>query len=588
MPNRRRARTSTERTSARPTLPKAPTGIAGLDDVTGGGLPRGRPTLICGGAGSGKTVFAMEFLVHGAVKFGEPGVFMSFEEPEGDLAQNVASLGFDLPDLVARKKIAIDHVRLERGEIEETGEYDLGGLFVRLGHAIDSVKAQRVVLDTIESLFAGLSNASVLRAELRRLFQWLKDRGVTAVITGERGEGTLTRHGLEEYVSDAVILLDHRVHDQASTRRLRIVKYRGSSHGTNEYPFLIDQDGISVLPSTSIGLQHDAPSEHVSTGVARLDDMLGRKGYYRGSSVLISGTAGTGKSSLAAHFADAVCRRGGRCLFFVFEESPQQVIRNMRSIGIDLQSWETKGLLRFHAARPALQGLEMHLVTMHRAIETFKPTAVIVDPVSNLIASGTQSEVNAMLVRLVDHLKKQGLTAVYTSLTQGDEREATDTGLSSLMDTWLLLSTVELGGERNRVLAVLKSRGMAHSNQVREFVLTNGGVRLVDVYAGPEGVLTGSARQAQEAREQAAAVARQQAIEAQRRGLDRQRQVMEAEAATLRARFVAQTAETSTVIAQEEGLGQRLEQDREAMADRRRPDSGHGPAPTKRAKKAGV
>lgn len=359
MPNRRRTRTLTERKSAHPTLPKAPTGIAGLDEVTGGGLPRGRSTLICGSAGSGKTVFAMEFLVHGAVKFGEPGVFMSFEEPAGDLAQNVASLGFDLPDLVARKRLAIDHVRLERGEIEETGEYDLEGIFVRLGHAIDSVKARRVVLDTIESLFAGLSNASILRAEFRRLFQWLKDRGVTAIITAERGEGTLTRHGLEEYVSDAVILLDHRVHDQTSTRRLRIVKYLGSMHGTNEYPFLIDQDGISMLPETSLGLQHEASSERVATGIERLDEMLGGRGYFRGSSILFSGTAGTGKSSIAAHFADAACRRGERCVYFVLEESPKQVIRNMRSIGIDLKSWDAKGLLRFHAARPTLQGLEM-------------------------------------------------------------------------------------------------------------------------------------------------------------------------------------------------------------------------------------
>lgn len=574
--------------SNRPTLPKAPTGIAGFDEVTGGGLPRGRPTLLCGGAGSGKTVFAMEFLVHGAVKFGEPGVFMSFEEPANDLAQNVGSLGFDIADLVARGRIVIDHVRLERGDIEETGEYDLEGLFVRLGSAIDSVKAKRVVLDTIESLFAGLSNTSILRAELRRLFQWLKERGVTAIITGERGEGTLTRHGLEEYVSDAVILLDHRVNDQVSTRRIRIVKYRGSSHGTNEYPFLIDQDGISVLPSTSLGLEHEVSSERVATGIERLDDMLGGTGYFRGSSILVSGTAGTGKSSVAAHFADAACRRGERCLYFLFEESPKQVIRNMRSIGIDLNAWEAKGRLRFHAARAMLQGLEMHLLTMHRAIDQFKPAAVVVDPISNLLTSGTPSEASAMLVRLVDHLKRQRITALFTSLSQEHEREQTDVGISSLMDAWVLLTSIEIGGERNRGLFVLKSRGMAHSNQIREFIFTDEGVKLVDAYVGPEGVLTGSARQAQEAQDQAAGLARRQAIEAQRRGLDRQQQVMEAEIVALRARFAAETTETSTVIGGGEARILRLEEDRQMMAKRRQADRGNGPRPPKRVKRASV
>jgi circadian clock protein KaiC len=460
-------------------LPKAATGITGLDEITLGGLPRGRPTLICGGAGSGKTLFAMEFLLRGVLQFDEPGVFMAFEETEQDLAQNVRSLGFDVEALVAKKKLAVDYVHVERSEIDETGEYDLEGLFVRLGAAIDEVGAKRVVLDTLESLFSGFSNAAVLRAELRRLFRWLKDRGVTAVITGERGEGALTRQGLEEYVSDCVILLDHRVVEQVSTRRLRIVKYRGTSHGTNEYPFLIDEQGISVLPLTSLGLDHPVSEERISAGIPGLDAMLGGKGYFRGSSIMISGTAGTGKSSLAAHFADATCRRGERCLLFAFEESPAQILRNMRSIGLDLERWIDKGLLRIESSRPTLFGLEMHLVHIHKRVKEFDPQVVILDPMSNFTASGSAAQAEAMLVRLIDFLKTRGVTAMLVYLT-ANVGEAKGSGISSLIDTWVLLLDIEVGAEHRRVLHVLKSRGMQHSNEVREFQLTAKGITFAD------------------------------------------------------------------------------------------------------------
>lgn len=488
----RRATGAPDEGAATLTLPKAATGVQGLDEITGGGLPLGRPTLICGNAGCGKTLLAIQFLVLGATKFGDPGVFMSFEESAVDLAQNARSLGFDLERLQRRRKLVIDHVKVERSEIEETGEYDLEGLLVRLGHAIDTIGAKRVVLDTIESLFSGFSNASILRAELRRLFRWLKDKKVTAIITGERGVGQLTRQGLEEYVSDCVILLDHRVDEQLSTRRLRIVKYRGTTHGTNEYPFLIDEDGISVLPITSLGLQHKVSNGRISSGVAGLDGMLGGEGYYRGSSVLVSGTAGTGKTSLAVVFAAAACRRGERSLYFAFEESPDQLLRNMRSIGIRLEPHVKSGLLRFHASRPTVHGLEMHLATMHKIVEQFDPQVLVVDPVSNLVSAGTRAGAGLLLTRLLDFLKGRRITALFTNLTSGTDVEQTEVGISSLVDTWLLLRYNELNGERNRSLNVLKSRGMAHSNQIREFVLTNRGVELRDVYAGPAGVLTGS------------------------------------------------------------------------------------------------
>ena len=548
-------------------FPKAATGIEGLDEVTGGGLPRGRTTLVCGAAGCGKTILAMEFLVRGATQFGEPGVFLAFEESEEELAQNVRSLGFDLEQLVKQKKVVVDYVHVERSEIEETGEYDLEGLFIRLGHAIDSIGARRVVLDTIETLFGGLSNAGVLRAELRRLFRWLKDKGVSAIVTGERGDGTLTRQGLEEYVSDCVVVLDHRVTEQLSTRRLRIVKYRGTTHGTNEYPFLIGEHGLSVLPITSIGLTHKAPDERIPTGVPGLDAMLGGEGFYRGSSVLISGTAGTSKTSLATHFADATCRRGERCLFLAFEESESQLFRNMRSVGIDLAPWARKGLLRVEASRPTAHGLETHLAGVHKAIDTFRPRVVIVDPITNFLKAGTPAETEGMLMRLIDFLKAQEITALFTSLTQGGSiLEQTEVGISSLIDTWLLVRGIEVGGERNRGLYVLKSRGMAHSNQIREFVITPRGVELKDVYVGPDGVLTGSLRLAHEARERLAATSRQQQIERRKRELERKRRALEAQIAAQRGQFEAEEEELRLLIAEEQAAAESSLKSRSDMA----------------------
>jgi circadian clock protein KaiC len=540
-----------ERPAQARTLPKAPTGIAGLDEITSGGLPRGRPSLVCGGPGCGKTLFAAEFLIRGATQFGEPGAFISFEETGEELAQNIRSLGFDLDRLSEEKKIALDYVRIEPAEIVEAGEFDLEGLFVRLGLAIDSVGAKRIVLDTIESLFGGFTNQALLRAELRRLFRYLKDRGVTAVITGERGEGSLTRQGLEEYVSDCVILLDHRVNDQVSTRRMRIVKYRGSTHGTNEYPFLIDERGISVLPVTGLGLDHTVSDERVPTGIPRLDTMLGGKGYYRGSSVLVSGTAGTGKTSIAAHFAHETARRGERVLYLAFEESPSQLMRNMRSIGIDLQPLVKKGLIRIHASRPTLHGLEMHLVQIHKMISELEPGAVIVDPISNFVDSGSERDAHSMLLRLVDLLKAKRVTAMFTHLTSGaSAQEATDVGISSLIDTWLLLRDIESAGERNRGLYVLKSRGMKHSNQIREFIMSPEGIELEDVYVGPEGVLTGSMRAAQEAREAAEALVQGQELARKQREIERRRAALEAQIATLRAEFKATEDEAELIAAQ--------------------------------------
>ena len=559
---------------SRKQLPKAPTGIQGLDEITGGGLPKGRPTLICGGAGCGKTLLAMEFLVRGARQFNEPGVFMAFEETANDLTQNVASLGFDLKDMIAHKKMVLDYVYIERSEIQVTGEYDLEGLFIRLGQAIDSIGAKRVVLDTIESLFAGLPNALILRAELRRLFRWLKDKGVTAIITGERGEKKLTRRGLEEYVSDCVIALDHRVSEQVSSRRLRVVKYRGSTHGTNEYPFLIDEDGISVQPVTSLGLQQTASTKRIPTGVARLDAMLGGAGYYRGSSVMVSGTAGTGKTSLAAHFADAACRRGECTLYFAFEESPNQIIRNMRSIGIDLEPWVQKGLLRFQASRPTFSGLEMHLTTMRKAVNAFKPQIVILDPLNSFIIGGNENEVKSMMMRLVDFLKTNQITGLFTSLTSsGGALEQSEVAISSLIDTWLLVRDIEISGERNRGLYVLKSRGMAHSNQIREFLLSDHGVELRDVYVGPEGMLTGSARLAQGAQEQAGKLTRKQETERRQLVLDRKRKALEAQIAAIRAEFEAQETETFGIIGQEQAQEAQLVQERVDMGLSRKADA---------------
>jgi len=535
-----------------PVLEKVPTGITGFDEITFGGLPRGRPTLICGGPGSGKTLFGMEFLVRGATEYNEPGVFISFEETIEEMTKNVASLGFDLQHLVAAKKLFLDYVHIERSEIEETGEYDLEGLFIRINDAISLVGAKRVVLDTIESLFAGLPNPFILRAELRRLFRWLKTKGMTAVITGEQGTGSLTRHGMEEYISDCVILLDHRVSGQVSTRRLRILKYRGSTHSANEYPFLIDEKGISVLPITTLGLRHTVTSERISSGIPRLDTMLGGKGFFKGSSILVSGTAGTGKTSIAAQFVSAGCRRGEKCLYCSFEESPSQIMRNMRSIGIDLHTPVKRGRLEFHADRPTLCGLEAHFATMHKLIMRLKPSIVAIDPVSNLNVVGNETDVKMMLMRLLDYMKTEGITILLTTLTTpGLALEQTEVGISSLADTWLLLRDIEQEGERNRALYVLKSRGMAHSNQIREFLLTDHGVDLLDAYVGPSGVLTGTARLAQEAKEREADMMFSKDTESKKLRLENSRKALEAKIAAMRAEFESEAAEVKRLNEQE-------------------------------------
>ena len=521
-------------------LEKVPTGIRGLDEITCGGLPKDRATLVCGGPGCGKTLIGIEFLVHGAIDYDEPGVFLAFEETEEELARNVATLGFDLHRLAVRKQLIVEYIRVERHEIEETGEYDLEGLFIRIGAAIDSIHAKRVVLDTVEVLFAGLRNHGIVRAELRRLFRWLKGKGVTAVVTGERGKEMLTRFGLEEYVADCVIVLDHRVTEQIATRRVRVVKYRGSTHGVNEYPFLITNQGISVLPITSLGLDHEASTKRITSGVPRLDTLLGGQGYYRGSSVLLSGGPGTGKSTLASSFAASTCQRGERCLYVAFEESPSQILRNMRSVGIHLERYVKEGLLQFHAARPTGQGLESHLAMIHDQVNIHKPSAVILDPVTNLTTVGSTTDVRSMLARLIDFLKARQVTLLATSLTTaGDNEQQSEVGISSLMDTWILVRNLENNGERNRGLFILKSRGMAHSNQVREFVLSDQGIQLVDVYTGQGMVLTGSARLAQLAREQAEETLHHQELESERAGAEERRAAAAAQIAALRVQMRA-------------------------------------------------
>ncbi|MDX6473394.1 MAG: circadian clock protein KaiC [Gaiellaceae bacterium] len=553
-------------------LPKAPTGISGLDEVTGGGLPRGRPTLVCGPAGCGKTLLAVEFLVRGITEFDEPGVFVAFEESVNDLIANVTSLGFDLAQLQSDGHLVIDHIAAVEPEVVDTGEWDLDGLFLRLGAAVDSVGAKRIVIDTIETLFGAFSNTAVLRAELRRLFAWLKEREVTAVITGERGDGTLTRHGIEEYVSDCVIVLDHRVIEQTSTRRLRILKYRGSLHGTNEYPFFIGESGVSVLPITTASMGNHVSSERVSTGVARLDLMLGDGGYYKGSTVLVNGTAGTGKSTLAAQFCDAACRRGERAMYFGFEESEEEIARNMSSVGIDLVQWADAGLLQFRCFRPSVLGLEAHLFAMQKSVNEFDPAVVVMDPVSDLLRIGSSSDVSALLTRQIDFLKGRGVTALLTSLTTGTAAGRPDEQIASLVDTWLLVKTREGNGELNRLLYVLKSRGTAHSNQIREFLLTDHGIELADVYVGPQGVLTGSARQAQEAQERADGTARLDDLEQRRVNLERRRESVTAQTAALWREFESEEDIVKNLLSHGstgavDRAGQRAEQGRLRGAD---------------------
>jgi circadian clock protein KaiC len=557
-------------TSTTKSLPKALTGIAGLDQITEGGIPAGRPTLVCGGTGCGKTLLSIQFLVRGAMEFNEPGVFMAFEEKEEELSVNVASLGFDLQKLQQDKLIKLDYVHIDRTEIEETGEYDLGGLFIRLGYAIDTLGAKRVVLDTIENIFLGLSNQSILRSELRRLFQWLKDKKVTTLITGEKGEGTLTRQGLEEYVSDCVILLDHRITHQISTRLLRIVKYRGSIHGTNEYPFLIDEDGISVLPITSSKLNNDISTERIPSGIHSLDQMLGGKGFFRGSSILVSGTAGTGKTSIAAYFAHETCKRKERCIFFSFEESPQQIIRNMRSIGIDMDEHVRKGLLLFHASRPTLYGLEMHLVVIHKIIQKFKPTTIVLDPITNLVTIGSVSEVKSMLIRLIDFLQLEKITVMFTALAlRGNTIEQTDEGVSSIVDAWLLVRDIESNGERNRGMYIMKSRGMKHSNQVREFVITDKGLSLVDVFLGPDGVLIGSAREQQQLLEAMGLALRNHATSRKDKAIERKKKVLAAKIASLEEEFESVKDELNKTYVEDALKTEILEKNRNEMIRKR-------------------
>lgn len=533
----------------RKAISKSPTGITGLDQITEGGLPKGRPTLICGSAGCGKTVLAMEFLVRGATEFSEPGVFMAFEETEKELSQNVASMGFDLHALCAHRKLRIDYVRVERSEIEETGDYDLEGLFVRLDSAIKAVGAKRVVLDTIETLFSSFSNTTILRAELRRLFRWLKSKGVTALITAETGNGTLTRHGLEEYVADCVIFLDHRIEEQNAIRRMRVIKYRGSSHGVDEYPFLIGRSGLSVLPLSGLRLEYKAPTQRISSGIPELDAMMGGKGFLRGMSILLSGTAGSGKSSLAAHFVQAACRRGERALYMASEQSTDEVIRNMRSIGIDLEPWVKQGRLQFYSARPGSYGLERHLIITQEVTTAFDPKVVVVDPFSNFASAGSSAEVTSMLTRLIDLFKTRQITAMFTSLTEGDSApEMSEMGVSSLMDAWILLRHLERNGERTRGLYLLKARGIAHSNQIREFELTDEGVRILDVCMGSSGPVIGSVRERQEAEVDRASQLRFEELDRKQSELKAKRHQMEAEIATMRAQFQSDEREVSRAL----------------------------------------
>ena len=571
---------SHKKESHQPELAKCATGIAGFDEITLGGVPRSRPTLVCGGAGCGKTLFGLEFLVRGARDYGEPGVCISFEEPAADLEANVRSLGFDLTALQKQKKLVIDYIQIEKDQIAETGEYDLEGLFVRIGYAIDSVKAKRILLDTPEALFAGLSDQGTLRSEFRRLFNWLRTKGVTAVITGEQGEGKITRHGMEEYVSDCVVLLDQRVDHSVVTRRLRIMKYRGSRHGTNEYPFLIDENGISVLPVTSVGLAHGVFTERISSGITGLDEMLSGKGYFRGSSVLVTGTAGSGKTSVAASFVAAACKRDEPALYFSFEESPDHLVRNMRSVGMNLEPWRKQGLLFIRAARPSACGLEMHLVQIHRLIRDIQPRVVVMDPISSLLGDGTDHDVKAMVLRMVDHLKHAGATALFTAMLDDPKLETTDINLSSLVDTWIQLKNLESDGERNRLIQVLKSRGMAHSNQVREFGLSAKGIHLNPVYLGSGGVLTGSARVLQEAQERARDVARQQELQRKHNLLQRGLRTLETQIHALQAEKEAQEQELALIGTQESRHRAALDADRQTLSFSRR-ESGGKPNETK-------
>lgn len=557
---------------------KVPTGIDGFDELTLGGLPQGRPTLVCGSAGCGKTLFAATFLIRGARDFGEPGVFVTFEERPDDIVDNVASLGFGLDELVAEGKVAMEHIAIDPAELAEAGDYDLEALFLRLGMAVDAVGAKRIVIDTIESLFSAFTNTAILRAEIRRLFDWTKERGLTCVITGERGDGSLTRQGLEEYVSDCVILLDHRVDSQVSTRRLRIVKYRGTAHGTNEYPFLIGSEGFSVLPVSSLALGHKVSEERISSGVPDLDAMLTGGGFHRGSSILLTGVAGSGKSSIAACFLAAACRRGEKALYFSFEESGEQTVRNMRSIGLDLAPFVQGGLLHMVAARPTFYSLEMHLAVMLRDVRRLRPSLVVLDPISAFLGSGSVAEVQAMLLRMVDYLKSNGITGVFTHLSHQQGQAETDAGLSSLMDAWILLLNREANGEFNRELYLLKARGIAHSNQVREFVMTDRGINLLAPHLGEGGALTGSARRAEEARLRRVEARRRFEAEMQQQTMQQRQRRTRAQIEALQAELEAEQLEYRRLVEAEARLDEQRETDLVEMARSRRmqvADAGH-------------
>jgi circadian clock protein KaiC len=561
--------TSLPEAPAAPLLPKAPTGIRGLDEITGGGLPQGRSTLVTGGTGTGKTLLGVQFLVAGAREHGEPGVLVTFEESAEKVTANVASLGFDLDGLQRDGMLLIIALPVEAAEIVETGEFDFGPLSLLLDDAIRRIGARRVVLDSTEVLFGTFKAQAIVRAELGRLFGWLEGREVTAIVTGERADDALTRHGIEEYVSDCVIVLDHRVHEGAATRRLQVIKYRGSTHETNEYPFLISARGFEVLPVTAVSLDYRASSERVSTGVPRLDRMLSG-GLYRGSTALVSGAPGTGKSTVGAQLIDAACARGERALLVLFEESPDEVIRNMGSVGLDLGRWVQAGLLRIWAARPSAYGLETHLMILARLMDEHKPAIAVLDGITSLTHQPIQADVVSMVARQIHLLKSRGITAVATTLVQDDE--ASGVGVSSLMDTWLLLRNVESNGERNRLLFVLKSRGTAHSNQVREFVLTGHGVELADVYVGPGGVMTGSARVMQQARERSEQLEREEQLTRRKRELKAHVAQGQAQLAVLQEELAAQQAELEQIARREARLAAEAQAARTALAAQRRAD----------------
>lgn len=552
-------------------IAKCPTGIPGLDEITRGGLPRGRPTLVAGGPGSGKSVLAMDFIMRGILEHREPGVFVSFDERPLDVARNAASLGFDLKQLEGRKKLVVDHISMNKPELK-TGDYDLEGLFIRLERSIRAVNAKRVSLDSLDALFSGPFDDSVLRPELRRLFDWLKAKGVTALITSERGKGELTRHGLEEYLSDCVILLDQRVEQDISTRRLRIVKYRGAGFGTNEYPFLIDEQGVTVMPITSRALRHGVSKERVSTGIARMDAMLGG-GYWRASAILMSGTAGTGKTTLASHFADAMCNRGERCLYFSFDEAPDQIRRDLLSVGINFEKWEKRGLLRIESLRATTQGLEEHLHLITQKVRSFKPAAVIVDPITGLLPLAPMYASHSMLTRLIDFLKGEMITTFFTSLTEGQGApERSGLGVSTLIDTWLVVRDIESNGEKNRGMFIVKSRGTNHSHQVREFLLTDRGVQLVDVYVGPAGLLVGAAGMSQLAQEKAENMEKHQDIVRKRHALEAKRKAFEKQMDATRASYDAEENEALRSFSEMEKRRKTLISDRTSVAAYRKAD----------------